>query len=149
MLFHVFGHVDADDVLFVVKQRLRERLGKLRLTHAGRAEEQEGTDGPVRILYARARAQDGLGDLRHGLVLTDHALMEYALEPEQLFALALHQFGYGDARPAGDDARDLLFRHAVAQQRRLAALLLRAPLLRGELLFELRQAAVLQFGGAI
>jgi hypothetical protein len=47
---HILGHVDAHHVLFVVEQRLGQRLGQLGLADAGRAEEQEasrsGGSGP-------------------------------------------------------------------------------------------------------
>ena len=43
VLLHIFGHVDADHVLLVVKQRLRQRLGQLRLAHARGAQEQEAS----------------------------------------------------------------------------------------------------------
>ena len=41
MLFHVFGHVDANHCLFVIEQEFRKRLAKLRLADAGGAQEQE------------------------------------------------------------------------------------------------------------
>ena len=149
VLLHVLGHVDAHDVLLVVKQRLRQRLGKLRLAHARGAEEQERADGPVRVLNARARAQDGLGDLGDGLVLADHALVQDALQAQQLLALALHQLGDRNARPAGHDPGDFLLGHAVAQQAVLPAALLRQLFLLRQLLLQLRQPAVLQLGGLV
>ena len=39
---------------------------------------------------------------------------------QQFFALAFHQFGNRDARPAGDDAGDFFLGHLVAQQRAVA-----------------------------
>ena len=38
-LLHVFGHIDADEVLLVVEERLGQRLGQLGLADARRAEE--------------------------------------------------------------------------------------------------------------
>ena len=149
VLLHVLGHVDAHEVLFVVEQRLRQRLGQLRLAYARGSEEEERADGPVRVLYAGARAEDGFGDFLHGLVLPDHALMEDAGQTEQLLALALDQLGNGDARPAGNDAGDFLVRHLVAQKLVLALRGLGLLFLGLQFLLQLRQAAVLQLGGLV
>ena len=59
-LLHVFGHIDADEVLLIVKQRLCQRLGELGLADARRAEEQERAERAVRVLNAGAAAEDGL-----------------------------------------------------------------------------------------
>ena len=149
VLLHVLGHVDAHHRALVVEQRLRQRLGQLRLAHARGAEEQERADGPVRVLDARARAQDRVAHALHGLVLADDALVQDAVQAQELLALALHQPRHGDAGPAGDDAGDLLLRHAVAQVVRAVQLLLGAGLLLLELLLQLRQAAVLELRRAV
>ena len=41
MLFHIFGHVDADHRGGIVEQEFGQRLGQLGLADPGRAEEQE------------------------------------------------------------------------------------------------------------
>ena len=46
----VLAHVDAQQRLVVVEQEARQRLGQLGLADAGRAKEQEGADGPLRVL---------------------------------------------------------------------------------------------------
>ena len=73
MLLHVFRHVDADERRLVVEQEFRERLGQLRLADAGRAEEHERADRPVRILQAGARAAHGVRDRLHRFLLADDA----------------------------------------------------------------------------
>src|SRR5438105_4079689 len=52
----VLRHVEAHHRALVVEHELRERARQLRLTHAGRAEEDERADRPVRILEPGARA---------------------------------------------------------------------------------------------
>ena len=52
--FHILRHIDAHDILFIVEQRLCERLGKLRLTNARRPEEQKRSDRAPLILDAGA-----------------------------------------------------------------------------------------------
>ena len=145
---HVFRHIDADEVLLVVKQRLGQRFGQLGLADARRAEEEERAERTVRILNPGAAALDGLGDGLDGLVLTDHALMQLGVEVKELLALALDELRHGDARPALDDLRDLLLRDLVAQK---AALLgaLRHLLLVRELLLQLGQLAVFQARGRL
>ena len=58
VLLLVLRHVDAHHRLLVVEQELGERARQLRLADAGRAEEQEAAERPVRILQAGARAAD-------------------------------------------------------------------------------------------
>jgi hypothetical protein len=48
--------------VLVVEQELGERLGQLGLADAGRAQEHERADRPVRVLQAGARAAHGVGD---------------------------------------------------------------------------------------
>ncbi len=50
----------------VVEQKQRERLGQFRLADAGRPEEHERADRPVRVLQTRAGAAHGGGDRLHG-----------------------------------------------------------------------------------
>ena len=54
-------HVDADHRVLVVEHVLGQRLRQLRLADAGRAEEDEAADRPLRVLQAAARAADGVG----------------------------------------------------------------------------------------
>ena len=51
-----------DHGLLVVKQELGERLAQLGLADAGRAQEQERADRPVRVLQAGARAAHRVRD---------------------------------------------------------------------------------------
>ena len=144
VLLHVFAHVDADHVLLVVEQCLGQRLRQLRLADARGAEEEEGTDRLGRVLDARFAAEDRLGDHGHGLVLADDAPVQLVLQVQGLGALALRQLADRDPRPAGDDAADLVLRHAVADQGQVVAL--QRVLLLLQFLAEGGQFTVLQLG---
>ena len=52
MLFHVFRHVDADDVPFIIEEGFGQGLGKFCFADAGRSQEDEGTDRTVRVFDA-------------------------------------------------------------------------------------------------
>ena len=62
VLLLVLRHVDADHRVLVVEQELRERARELRLADAGRPEEDEAAERPVRILQPGARAANRVGD---------------------------------------------------------------------------------------
>ena len=90
----VLGHVEADDVVLGVEERLGER--------AARARSCRRRSGPRKMnepigrrgsLMPGAGADDRVGDELHGLVLADHALVQDLVEAQQLLALALDQPG--------------------------------------------------------
>ena len=145
-LFHILAHVDAHHIFFAVEQGLGQRLGQLGLAHAGGAKEQEGANGLVRVGDTGPGAQNGLGHQTDGLVLSHHAFVKDVLQMQQLFALTLHQLGYGNAGPALDDAGDLLLSDLVPQQ--TAGLAFVGDRFLGfQRLFQLGDSAVLQLGG--
>ena len=101
-------------------------------------------------LMPGARADDGVGDELHRLVLADHALVQDLVEAQQLLALALHQPGDRDAGPARDDLGDLVLGDLLAQQPLLALLLRRAaPPRPAAARSSSGQLAVAQLGGAV
>ena len=144
VFLHVFGHVDTHHVVLVVKQRLRQRLGKLGLAHARGAEEQERADGTVGVLNARAAALDGFRDGLNRFVLTDHPLVEGLVQGQQLLPLSLHQPGNGNARPALHDLGDFLVGNSIPKD--IAVFRgLGTALFLFQLLLGFRQTAVFQF----
>ena len=145
----VLGHVQPDHVLLGVEQRLRERARKLRLADARRAEKDERADRPLRILDARASADDCVGDELDGLVLTDDTLVQHLVQAQQLLPLALEQPGYRDARPARNDLGDLVRGHLLAKQACGALLRLEALLLGLQAPLEVGQAPVADLCGAV
>ena len=68
MLLHVFAHIDPDDVILIIKQPLGQGLGQLRLTHAGRSQEQEGADRLRGILDPGLGPDNRLGHLLNRLI---------------------------------------------------------------------------------
>ena len=60
VLFHIFGHVEAGDGVFVVEQELGQSLGQLRLADAGGPQEHEAANGAVGVLQAGAGAAHGV-----------------------------------------------------------------------------------------
>ena len=77
--------------MLIVEQASCQRLCKLRFTDARGAEEHKRAYRSVRVAYAGTRAPDGLGDLLHGLILTDDGFMQHLIKVQQLLALALEQ----------------------------------------------------------
>ena len=116
---------------------LGQGLGQLGFAHAGGPQEEEGADGPPRVLDAGPAAEDGVCHPGHRLVLADYPLVEDLPQPQQLFPLPLHQAAYRDPGPAADDFGDLLVSDLVPQQPVATALplaLLRLLLLVGKAL---------------
>ena len=124
----VLAHVDTGHHRLVVEEELRQRLGELGLAHAGGAQEEEGADGPVLVGQAGAAAAHGVGHGRDGLVLADHALVQFGLHPQELLLLALHHPGDRNAGPAGHDLGDVLGRDGLGDDRVLDGGLLRGQL---------------------
>ena len=79
VLLHVLRHVEADQRVVAAEQEIGQRSRQFGLADAGRTEEHEAADRPVRILQAGARAPDRAGDRRDRLLLADHAAVQLAL----------------------------------------------------------------------
>ena len=142
MLLHVLGHVDPHHRVLAVEHELRERPRQLGLAHAGRPEEEEVADRPVRVLQTRARAAKRVRHGGDGLVLADDALVEALLHVDELLDLALHQARDRDAGPARDDLRDILCVDLVLEEPALDRGVLRLEL--GKPALQLGDRPVLQ-----
>ena len=121
-LLHILGHVDTHERALVIEQALGQRLGELGLAYAGGAQEEEAADGLVWVGETRTAATHGRGYSGDGLVLTDNALMQLALQALQLVELALHHLGHGHTGPGAHDLGDLVGGHLFVEA--LAVLLL-------------------------
>src|SRR3954449_10373242 len=66
---HELAHVDLDERVLAAEHELGERLGKLRLPDAGRAEEDERADWALRILEACPGTAHRAGDRLDRFVL--------------------------------------------------------------------------------
>ncbi len=118
MLFHVFAHVQADNIVFRIKKRLGQSLGKLGLAHARGPQENKGACGPRGIRQAGAGAQHGIGHGGDSLILAHHPLMQLVGQAQQLFTLGLQQPGHRNAGPLGHDFSHIVRAHFLAQQAR-------------------------------
>ena len=145
MLLHVLRHVDADERGLVVEQVFGERLGELGLADAGRPEEHERADRPVRVLQAGARAAHRSRDRLHGFGLADDALGKLLLHAQQLFLLAFEHAVDRHAGPARDDLRDVVGGDRLFDHRAGVALAFD----RLELLLKLGDSAVGELAGLL
>ena len=137
MLFHEFGHVDADHRIVVVEQEPRKRLGKLGLADARGPRKRKLSERAVRILQPGAGAADRGRDGADGFVLPDHALRQRAFHAEQFLALAFHHPVDGDTGPFADHRGDIVGGDFLAQHR-----IARCGFGVGKLLFEAGDGAV-------
>ena len=122
VLFHIFAHVDADDVPFIVKKRFGEGFSQFRLADACRAEEDERADRAVRIFYARAGADDRIADDLYRFILTDDPFMKRIVQVEKLFPFTGHHLCHGNARPTADDLGNVFFAHFLLEKVAVASL---------------------------
>ena len=76
-------------------------------------------------------------------VLADHALCEDFFQLEELRLFRGEHLGHGDARPVGDDPRDVLLRDLLSQEARLAVQLFQLLAPRLQLALRLGKAPVL------
>ena len=147
VLFLVLRHVDADHGPLVVEEELGQGAGQLGLADAGRPQEDERADGPIRILQPGAGADDRLGHRGDRLVLADDALVQLFLQVQQLLHLAFQQLRHRDAGPAADDLGDVLLVDFFLDEPEGALLARQLLFLFLELAFQGGQLPVLQLGG--
>ena len=145
ILLHIFAHINADHVVFVIEQGLCQGFCQLGFTHTGRTQEEEGTDWTVRVGDACPRAQNRFTDQAHRFVLSHYVLVQDVFHVQQFFPFALHDFGNRDAGPFADHLGDFLLGDLVPQQAGLLGFLCQLFFL-FQLRFQLRQFAVFQFG---
>jgi len=129
--FHEFAHVQPDHRVFVVEQDFGQGLAQFGLADAGRTQEQERADRPLRILQSATAAADGVRDRLDGLVLADQALVNPILHHQQLGAFGLHHAADRDAGPGAHDLGDFFLRDLLPQQPPLGFRLDLAFLFRG------------------
>src|SRR6185503_19057002 len=87
---------------------LRQSARNFRLADAGRAQEQERSDGAVRRFEASARATNRTGQSTDRLVLRDHALVQLFFHTQQLLRFFFLDGGDGHAGPAADHFLNVL-----------------------------------------
>ena len=149
MFFHVLAHVEADHRLLIVEEKLSQRAGGFRLADARWPEEDERPDGPLGIAEAGARTANGIRHHAQRRVLSDHALLQPLLHPDQLFDFAFEHARDRDPGPLADDPCDVFLVDFFLQHARGAAL---AILQRVEPLhfgFQFRKLAILNLRRAL
>ena len=91
-------------------------LHKFRLPDTGRAQEEERTQGAIRVLQSAATAANGVGDGGDGFVLSDHAQVDTFLHDQQLRFFRFDHPRHRDAGPGTDHFGNLVFGHFRSQQ---------------------------------
>jgi len=76
VLFHILGHIQAEDSVLLAKERLGQGQRQFGFAHAGRPGEEEDAERTAGIAQAGARAFDDARDVLHGFILTLHAALE-------------------------------------------------------------------------
>ena len=109
--FHVLGHVETNQFDTEAMGQLARDLG---LAHAGRAGEQERTDGLVFLAQARARHLDGPGQRLDGPVLAEDRQLEVALQRSQHILVGRRDALGRNSRHLGDDILDHFDGHGIA-----------------------------------
>ena len=106
--FLILAHVDTSHHRVVVEQVFGQRFGQLGLADAGRAQKDERSDRPARILQPGPRTPHGVRNGRDRLILSDYPVVQLALHLQQLLTFALQHPADRNARPAGDHFGDVL-----------------------------------------
>ena len=106
VLLTELAHVERDQRALVVEQELGERLGKLGLSDAGRAGEDERARGALRVLQPRALTTDRLRQGCDRLFLTDDALVQRLLHEDEAARLLLGELEHRDAGGLGEHLSD-------------------------------------------
>src|SRR5215813_9283968 len=99
MLLHVLGHVASDQRPFGPKQEFRECARNFGLSHTGRADEQERTDGAVNVLEAGSGPPYGSRNRRNGCVLANYSLAKRLSDMLKLVRFVAFQGSHWDAGP--------------------------------------------------
>ena len=109
VLLLVLGHVEPDHRPLVVEHELGERAGELGLADAGRAEEDERADRPVRVLQARSAR--GASALATASTASSWPTTRWCSRSSMWISFSVSPSSSrstGNARPAGDDRGDVV-----------------------------------------
>ncbi len=72
VLFHIFGHIQPHQRVFIVKQKSGQRFGGFGLAHAGGPQEHKRSQRPAFLGNTRAGAADRVGNRANRRLLPDH-----------------------------------------------------------------------------
>jgi len=119
----VFGHVDPDHRVFVVKQELSQRARQLGFANAGRSQKNETAYRPVWIFESCSSAHDSFRDGSYRFILADDAFVKLILQVEKPFLFAFEQLRNRYSGPAADDLGDVLLVNFLLEKALLPVLL--------------------------
>ena len=109
MLFHVFAHVNTHKRIFATEKLLAKHLREFRLTDTRRAKEQETTHRAFVVADTCTTTADGLHNCIHSLILTNHALLNFIAEVDELLRFFATESADRDSRHLTDDVTDNVF----------------------------------------
>ena len=109
VLFHIFAHVDTYDIAIVVKERFSQGFGQFCFTYACRAEEDERTDGTIRIFNSCTSTHNSITYDANRFVLADDSLMECIVQMKEFFTFTRHHLCNGNTRPTADNLCNVFF----------------------------------------
>ena len=112
----ILTHIDTRHHGLIVEQVIGQCLRQLCLTDTGGTQEDETGDRTLRILQTSTTAAHCIRYSHYGLVLTNHALVQFILQMQQFFAFALHHLGNRDACPARYNLCDIIGSHLLANE---------------------------------
>ena len=93
----VFAHVDTYQCVFCAEHVFRKFFGEISLSHTGRAEEHEHTDGVVGVSQSDAVSLYGLHHLVYGVVLRHHLRLQCGSHVSESLVFRLAQSLYRHA----------------------------------------------------
>ena len=99
MLFHVLGHVEADQGIFISEKKLGECLGKFGLTHARWSKENERTARPFGVFKTCAGTANSLTHSFNRVLLTDNAFVKFVLHVEEFLGFFFRELIDGYSSP--------------------------------------------------
>ena len=108
VLFHIFTHVEAQQIGFVVKQKIGQCFGKLCFADPRWSQKQKTANWPVWVLQAGSGTTHGIGDGMHSLLLTNDPLTKNILQAHQPIPLPFEHFFDRNSRPASHHAGDIV-----------------------------------------
>ena len=107
MFFHVFGHVEPDQSVFIIKKKFRQGLCQLCFSHPGRAKQEEGPDGFVFFLKARSVSSNGVTNSYDSIILPNDPLMQVGFHVSQFVLLGFLNFIDRNSRPVCHHSSDI------------------------------------------
>ena len=141
VFLHIFGHVDPQHRIIIVKQEFSQSLGKFGLANASRTQHQKTAHGLMRVGKASTGSTNGIGNGRHSLTLANDALADDRLHAKQFLALTFQHLVNRNTGPAADHRCDMRCRDLFINQLGFGNRILG----RGKFLLQRREGSVGEF----